>query len=196
VIEMAATFLRRHRDTIIILLVVVAVTGFNIWQHRNDTPAGYRRYSGNGLSFIYPADCTLREAVVIFRYPSYWLGDLQGESSGGIATVLGVVWGADRASGVPDTMDEILDAASDYYPITDVGIYTDMTLGGKQVSSRKFNALVNDVSVTGLMVGWVSPEGRMFVMYCLGIGRGEDYVIFQLSRMIGSLETEPPPKPR
>jgi hypothetical protein len=178
------------------LVVVVAVTGFNIWLHRGDTPVGYQLYSANGFSFIYPRECTLREAVVIFRYPSYWLGDLQGESSEGAATVMGVVWEAEPAGGVPDTMDEIIDAASYYYQITDVGVDAYTTLGGKQVSVRGFSVLVNEVSVPCLMAGWVSPEGRVFVMYCLSLGRGDDYTTFQMSRMMGSLETEPPPEPR
>jgi hypothetical protein len=196
VIHMANPISPRYRDAAIMLVVVVAVTGFNIWLHRGDTPVGYQLYSANGFSFIYPRECTLREAVVIFRYPSYWLGDLQGESSEGAATVMGVVWEAEPAGGVPDTMDEIIDAASYYYQITDVGVDAYTTLGGKQVSVRGFSVLVNEVSVPCLMAGWVSPEGRVFVMYCLSLGRGDDYTTFQRSRMMGSLETEPPPEPR
>lgn len=195
-IHMATPISPRYRDAAIILVVVVAVTGFNVWQHRGDTPVGYQLYSGSGFSFIYPRECSLREAVVFFRLPSYWLGDLQGESSGEAATVMGVVWEAERAGGVPATMDEIIDAASDYYQITDIGVDVDMTLGGKQVSVRGFNVLVNEVSVPGLMAGWVSPEGRVFVMYCLSLSRGDDWLTFQLSRMMASLKTEPPPQPR
>jgi hypothetical protein len=176
---MATPISPRYRDAAIILVVVVAVTGFNVWQHRGDTPVGYQLFSGSG-----------------FRLPSYWLGDLQGESSGEAATVMGVVWEAERAGGVPATMDEIIDAASDYYQITDIGVDVDMTLGGKQVSVRGFNVLVNEVSVPGLMAGWVSPEGRVFVMYCLSLSRGDDWLTFQLSRMMASLKTEPPPQPR
>jgi len=196
VIHMAALISPRYRDAAIMLVVVVAVTGFNIWLHRGDTPVGYQLYSANGFSFIYPRECTLREAVVIFRYPSYWLGDMQGESSGEAATVMGVVWEVEQAGGVPATMDEIIDVASDYYHITGVGFDTATTFGGKQVSVRGFNVIVNDVSVPGLMAGWVSPEGRVFVIYCLSPGRGDDWLTFQLSRMMGSLKTEPPPKPR
>ena len=195
-IHMAAPISPRHRDAAIILVVVVAVTGFNIWQHRGDTPVGYQLFNNNGFSFIYPRECTLREAVVFFRLPSYWLGDLQGESSGEAATIMGVVWEEEQAGGVPTTMDEIIDAASDYYQITGVGFDTATTLGGKQVSVRGFNVIVNEASIPGLMAGWVSPEGRVFVMYCLSPGRGDDWLTFQLSRMMGSLKTEPPPKPR
>ena len=195
-IHMATSLSPRYRDAAIILVVVVALTGFNVWLHRGDTPVGYQLFSGNGFSFIYPRECTLREAVVFFRLPSYWLGDLQGESLDGTATVIGIMWEAEPTGGVPATMDEIIDAASDYYQIANVGIDADTMLGGKQVSVRGFSVLVNEVSVPGIMAGWVSPEGRVFVVYCLSLGRGEDYTMVQLSRMMGSLETEPPPKPR
>jgi hypothetical protein len=196
VIRMAAPISSRYRDAAIMLAVVVAVTGLNIWLHRSDTPVGYQLYSANGFSFIYPRECTLREAVVFFRLPSYWLGDLQGESSGEATTIMGVVWEAEGAGGVPATMDEIIDVASDNNLITDVGVDTETTLGGKQVSLRGFNVHVNDVSIPGLMAGWISPEGRVFVIYCLNPSRGNDWLVSQLSRMMGSLETEPPPKPR
>lgn len=195
-IHMAATLSPRYRDAAIVLVVVVAVTGFNIRQHRGDTPVGYQLYSGNGFSFIYPRECTLREAVVFFRLPSYWFGDLQGESSGETATIMGVVWDTEQADGVPVFMDMIIDEARDYNQITDVGVDVDLTLGGKQMSVRGFNVYANEVSIPGLMAGWVSPEGRVFVMYCLSPSRGDDWLTFQLSRMMGSLKTEPPPQPR
>src|SRR4030042_1741647 len=106
-----ADMLRRHRDTAILLFIVLAFTGFNVWQHRDDTPAGYRLYSSNGISFIYPADCTLREAVIFFRLPSYWLGDLQGESSGEQAAIVGVVWSAGGPEGLSDFMDTVIGGA-------------------------------------------------------------------------------------
>jgi len=193
---MAADILQRHRDTAILLIAVIAVTGFNVWQHRNDTPAGYRQYSGNGLSFIYPSDCTLREAVIIFRLPSYWLGDLQGESSSQPATVVGIVWGAGGHEGLTAFMDTIIEEARKYNEVTDVSVDAARVIGGKEALVRGFKVGVGGDSVPGLMAGWASPEGRAFVLYCLRQGAGEDWSAFQLDRMLGSLRTEPPPQPR
>ena len=195
-IAMATTLLQRHRDTAIILLVVVAVTGFNVWQHMNDTPAGYQQYSGNGLSFIYPADFTLREAVVFFRFPSYWLGDLQGESSGEQAAVVGVVWSAGGPEGLTAFMDAVIGEARKYNEITDVSADTAQVIGGKEALVRGFKVDVGDVRVPGLVAGWASPEGRTFAVYCLKQGGGDDWCAFQLDRMLRSLTTEPPPQPR
>jgi len=196
VIDMATLLLRRHRDTVALLLVVMAVTGLNVWLHRNDTPAGYRQYNSNGITFIYPADCTLREAVVIFRLPSYWLGDLQGESSTGPATVVGIVWGAGGQEGLTAFMDTIVEEAGLYNEITGVGADAARVIGGKEALVRGFNVVVGGVSVPGLMAGWASPEGRVFVVYCLRQGAGGDWCLFQLDRILDSLRTEPPPQPR
>jgi hypothetical protein len=193
---MATTIIQRHRDTAILLLVVVAFTGYNVWQHRNDTPAGYRQYSSNGLSFIYPADCTLREAVIIFRLPSYWQGDLQGESSSSPATIVGIVWGAGGPEGLAAFMDTIIEEARKYNEITNVSADAARIINGKEALVRGFNVGVDGDSVPGLIAGWASPEGRTFVVYCLRQGAGEDWGAFQLDRIMGSLRTEPPPQPR
>ena len=195
-IYMEATFLRRYRDTAVILLAVMAVTAFNVWQLRDDTPAGYRQYSGNGLSFIYPADCTLREAAVFFRFPSYWLGDLQGESSGEPAVVVGVVWGAGGPEGLTAFMDAIIEEAEKYNEITEVSADAARIIGGKEALVRGFKVDVGGLKAQGLMAGWASPEGRTFAVYCLRQGAGDDWCVFQLDRMLGSLSTEPPPQPR
>jgi hypothetical protein len=38
----------------LIVIVVGAVTGGNLWLHRDDLPLGYVRYSNFGFSFVYP----------------------------------------------------------------------------------------------------------------------------------------------
>lgn len=38
----------------LVVLVAGAVTGANLWLHRDDLPLGYVRYSGFGFSFVYP----------------------------------------------------------------------------------------------------------------------------------------------
>jgi len=52
-----------------------------------------------------------RAAGVYFKMPSYWLGDVQAESQGGSANIVGVVWGAGQASGLEEFTDQIIEEA-------------------------------------------------------------------------------------
>lgn len=42
------------RSICLIVIVVGAITGGNLWLHRDDLPLGYVRYSNFGFSFVYP----------------------------------------------------------------------------------------------------------------------------------------------
>ncbi len=86
---MTAVHLSRHRDTIVILFVVIVVTGYNLWQHEGEPLPGYTEFNKYGFSFFYPDDCALSEAVVYFKMPSYWFGDVQAESQGESSGVQG-----------------------------------------------------------------------------------------------------------
>jgi CubicO group peptidase (beta-lactamase class C family) len=193
---MAATILPRHRDAAVIFFVVAVVTGFNLWQHRGDPPLGYAEFNQYGFSFVYPSDCALREAAVYFKMPSYWLGDVQGESTGESANIVGVVWGAGQASGLDEFTDQIIEEARKSNDVTGVDEGEYVGLGDKRVLVRGFTLSGDGFTAPGLMAGWVSPEGRMFVLYNLRVGGDEAWLLSQMKVMLGSLETEPPAKPR
>lgn len=192
---MTAAHLSRHRDAVVIFFVVAVVTGFNLWQHGGDSPPGYTEFNQYGFSFFYPDNCALSEAVVYFKMPSYWLGDVQAESQGESANIVGAVWGAGQASGLEEFTDQIIEEArknSDMIGI-DEGAY--VKLGGKQVLMRRFALKGGSLTVPGLMAGWLSPEGRMFVLYNARVGEDEAWLMNQMRVMLRSLETEPPAKP-
>ncbi len=193
---MTAVHLSRHRDTIVILFVVIVVTGYNLWQHEGEPLPGYTEFNKYGFSFFYPDDCALSEAVVYFKMPSYWFGDVQAESQGESANIVGVVWGAGQASGLEEFTDQILEEARKNSDVTGVDEGEYVKLGGKQVLMRRFALRGGGLAVPGLMVGWVSPEGRMFVLYNARVGEDEAWLVTQMKVMLRSLETEPPAKPR
>ncbi len=193
---MVAALLSRHRDAVVILFVVALVTGFNLWQHRVDPPLGYNRFNKYGFSFFYPDNCALSEAVVYFKMPSYWFGDVQAESPGESANIVGVVWGAGQASGLEEFTDQIIEEARKNSDLTGVDEGEYMKLGGKRVLRRRFALTGGGLTVPGLMAGWVSPEGRMFVLYNARVGGDEAWLVNQMRVMLRSLETEPPAKPR
>ncbi|HUV33798.1 MAG TPA: serine hydrolase [Candidatus Desulfaltia sp.] len=193
---MKSSLLSRHRDALIMTVVVLMVTGFNLWQHRDDPPLGYTEFTGYGFSFVHPQECTLREAVVYFVMPSYWLGDLQGESQGNAANIVGVVWGASQAGGLRGFSDQIIEEARKQNEVTDVEEGELVELGGKQVYVRGFNLRADSVAVPGLMAGWNSPEGRMFMLYNIKLGGDREWLTDQMAKMLRSLETQPPTKPR
>ena len=168
------------------------VTGFNLWQHRDDPPLGYTRFTGYGFSFAYPRDSALREAASFFIMPSYWSGDLQGESVGGGGNIVGIAWSADQAGGLREFSDRIIEEARKRNDVTDVEEGEETKLGGKQVLVRGFNLNMGSVAAPGLMAGWVSPEGRMFMLYNLKSGGDRAWLLDQLAKMLNSLETQPP----
>ena len=53
-IEIVETRRTYIKSACLIVLVVGAVTGLNLWLHRDDLPLGYARFSGFGFSFDYP----------------------------------------------------------------------------------------------------------------------------------------------
>jgi len=193
---MVAALLSRHRDAVVILFVVAAVTGLNLWQHRGDPPPGYNGFNQYGFGFFYPDNCVLREAVVYFKMPSYWLGDVQCELTGESANIVGVVWGAGQASGLEGFTDQIIEEARKNSDITGVDEGEYVKLGDKQVLMRRFALTGGGLTVPGLMAGWVSPEGRIFVLYNTRVGEDEAWLMSQMRVMLRSLETEPPAKPR
>jgi len=71
-----------------------------------------------------------------------------------------------------------------------------MELGGKRVLLRGFTLNSGEIIAPDLMVGGVSPEGRMFVLYNSRVGGDESWLMSQMKVMLRSLETEPPAKPR
>ena len=178
-----------------IVLVVLVVTGFNLWQHRDDPPLGYIEFNHYGFSFFYPDNCALREAVMYFRMPTYQLGDFQGESPGESVNIVGVVWGAGQASGLKEFTDQIIEEARKNTEVTIFDEGEQVELGGKQVLVRKFTIDGGGFTIPGIMVGWLSPEGRMFVLYNLKVGEDEPWLMNQMKVMVKSLETEPPAKP-
>jgi CubicO group peptidase (beta-lactamase class C family) len=187
--------LSRHRDAVAIFFVVIAVTGFNLWQHRGDPPPGYVELNRYGFRFFYPDNCPLREALVYPGTPSYSLGDIQGESSGASSNIVGIVWGAGQASGLEEFTDQIIDEARKNSEVTGVDEGEYVRLGGKQVFRRRFALTGGGLTVPGLMAGWVSPEGRMFVLYNVRVGGDEAWLVNQMRVMLRSLETVPPVEP-
>ena len=192
---MMAAQLSKHRDALAIFFVVVAVTGFNLWQHRGDPPPGYTEFNRHGFSFFYPDNCPLREAVVYPGTPSYVMGDLQGESSGMSTNIIGVVWGVGQANGLKEFTDQIMEEARKNSDVTGVDEGEYVRLGGKQAFKRRFALTGGGLTVPGLMVGWTSPEGRMFVLYNVRVGEDEAWLVNQMRVMLGSLETMPPAEP-
>ena len=192
---MTAAQLSRHRDAIVIFLVVIVVTGFNLWQHRGDPPPGYTEFNWYGFTFFYPDNYAMSEAVVIFKMPSYWFGDVQAESQGESANIVGAVWGVGQASGLEEFTDQIIEEARKNSDVTGVDEGEYVKLGGKQVYKRRFALSGGGLTVPGLMAGWISPEGRMFVLYNVRVGEDEAWLVNQMRVMLRSLETEPPAEP-
>jgi hypothetical protein len=50
----AASPMLNLKSICLMVIVVEAATGVNLWLHRNDLPLGHVRYSNYGFSFVYP----------------------------------------------------------------------------------------------------------------------------------------------
>ena len=119
------------------------------------------------------------------------MGDLQGESQGDASNIVGIVRGRNQAVGLKVFSGQIIEEASKLHEITDLEEGKQVELGGKQVFLRGFNLRQNNIVVPGLMAGWSDPEGRLFVLYNLKLGRGREWLMDQMATMMKSLKTQP-----
>jgi len=64
--------LQKHRDMVVIALVVIMVTGANLWMRRGDPPLGFEEYEGYGFTLIVPRGQSVTDSPATFILNGYW----------------------------------------------------------------------------------------------------------------------------
>ncbi len=166
----------RTKNLLIILVVVGAVTGGNLWLHRNDTPLGLVQYSDHGFSFNHKSDGYVQAGSLSGGAPTYTEGSYSVRFESDELLEIGVFWFTDEM--VPVSADEtILEASL-------IMLYESAESGGTQlsrdnniVSSEKdghdmisefFEVNDQNGDIPGVIGVWQCGE-RIFLFYTLYI---------------------------
>ena len=162
------------RSICLIVIVVGAVTGGNLWLNRGAPPLGYERYSGYGFSIEYRKDMFVSTAGLGGGPVSNKSGSLEGRLESAGLEQFGVIWLTSDAfpSHVPTSDPE---AALDY-------IFALVELGGTQIACRGelrtsnkddhemlfqyFNITEPRIIIPGIIGAWYCDEDdRILMLY-------------------------------
>jgi hypothetical protein len=179
-----------NRNYLIALIFALFFTGLNIISHRDEAPLGYSKYEKYGFSLNYPEDCTIHESAIYFKIPTYFFGDLRGETQNG-DKIFGVVWIEAGESSLNLITDEIIEEAQKMDDIFGVTSGESKNVGEKDVLFRGFNLNSSVTTLHGLLASWESPEGRIFTVYYIEKGRTNQELFNQLKRIVSSFKTVP-----
>lgn len=161
------------RSLVIVLAVVGAVTGGNLWIHRGDPMLGYTRYTGHGVSFDYSMRMNARE--------SDWMGyGPATDSLGGVQVTyqgsdrleqFGLMWIEPRS--MPSHLARTPEAALDYLHeivsisggmITDIGEYKYTANDGHEVVYQTFGVPEGQYTIPAIIGSWHCEKTDKFLL--------------------------------
>jgi hypothetical protein len=166
----------RAKNLLVMLVVVGAVTGGNLWLHRDDTPLELVQYSDYGFTFNHERDGYVQVGSLSGGAPSYTEGryNVRFESDGLLE--IGVFWFTDEM--VPVSADEnILEASLIMLFESAESEDTRLTRDNNIVSSEKdghdmitefFEVNDQNGDIPGMIGVWQCGE-RIFLFYTIYI---------------------------
>ena len=173
--EFKKTQIMSTRSMVIVLVVVGAVTGGNLWIHRGDPAIGFNRYDKYGISFDYDPWTIIRE--------SDFGGGSPPSNDGGSVTA---VYQSDRAlkqfgvywmkpdlmppfySGSPESAIDFLLGSAGLMgtQIVDRGEYSTTTKDGHEVRYQTFGISESGIAIPSVIGAWYNEEqGRYLLFY-------------------------------
>ena len=173
--EFKKTQIMSTRSMVIVLVVVGAVTGGNLWIHRGDPAIGFNRYDKFGISFDYDAWTTIRES-------DFGGGSPPSDAGGSITAVhqsnvalkqFGVFWM--KPEFMPSFYSGSAEGAIDFLlgsaglmgtQIVDRGEYSTTTKDGHEVCYQTFGISESGITIPAVMGAWYNEEqGRYLLFY-------------------------------
>ena len=164
------------RSLVIVLIMVGAVTGGNLWIHRGDPRLGYTRYTGHGVSFDYPMMMTQGEADLGGLGPPTDSGGTVQVSYQGADRLeqYGVMWvePSSMPSNIARTPEAALDFIFDFIglagtQISNRGEFKTTTTKDHEVIYQTFGVPDSDFTIPGIIGAWYCEETDRFLMHYL-----------------------------
>ncbi len=157
------------RSLLIVALVVLAVTGGNLWLNRNAPPVGYTEYSGRGFTIYHPRDMEVYEEGLGSPWPTSDLGVVVGRRETTSLEQFGVIW---LSTGMASDLDEALDlifsaAQEDNTLVTEHGERETSTVNNHETRTSKFTITEPGINARGAIGVWHCDEGDRYLMLYL-----------------------------
>ncbi len=160
------------RSLLIIALVVLAVTGGNLWLNRNAPPLGYVEYSQRGFTIYHPRDMQIYVEGLGQPRPTSDLGVLIGKRETTSLEQFGVIWlSTEMASDLDEALDLILSAAQeDNAEVTELGERETSTVNSHEMRVSKFTITEPGVHARGAVGVWYCDgDDRYLMLYLLHV---------------------------
>jgi hypothetical protein len=170
------------RSLFIVAVIVSAVTGGNLWLHRNDPALGYARYSGFGFTMDYSLKLNLQVSGFGGWEPTESQGTVQVAYQGNYLEQYGVIWVTPES--MPThlrTLEGSIDntfglVAMDGTTIADRGSYEYSTFNGHEMVQQTFSVVEEGIHIPGVMGVWYCEEtGKYLQFYVIYLADVENF---------------------
>jgi hypothetical protein len=175
--ELEKIYLFDIRVVLAVIVVVVAVTGGNLWLHKGDPLLGYARYSGHGFSIDYRLDMRFEELGLVGGSATESIGMIEGRLEGKGLEQFGVIWMTSEK--LPSQINTTPEGALEYVfaligmagtQISNKGEVMVNSIDDHDVSSQTFDVLDSDITVRGKVGAWYCEEaGKFLLLYVIHV---------------------------
>ena len=155
-----------RRSLIMVAVVVVVVTGSNLWLNRNVPPLGYVEFSNFGFTIAHPQDMYISTEAFIDDYPSKESGQIQGTSEGVGLEQFGVFWATE---GLPTELESSLDFL--FMVVEQNGEDLIQSRGPFETTTKDSHELVyqtfevkDQIALHGIIGAW-NCDGKVYMLY-------------------------------
>ncbi|MBN2336823.1 serine hydrolase, partial [Candidatus Bathyarchaeota archaeon] len=187
--------LQKHRDMIAIALVVIAVTGANLWMTRGDPPLGFEEYEGYGFTLIVPREQSVSDSPATFILNGYWEGGVQS-NPGDAGIQVGAYWTDSSEMSQPEYIEYLYGFAEDENSGMTHEPIEPADMGGIEVQRSLFTITAGDSTAYGMVAAFTTVEGRLFAVYAVRMGGDRGGAEHLLTKVLTHFGTTPPTKPR
>ena len=156
-----------RRSLIMVAVVVVVVTGSNLWLNRNAPPLGYVEFSNFGFTIAHPQDMYISTSAFIGGYPSRESGQIQGSREGVGLEQFGVFWATE---GLPTELESTLDYLFDIVTeengedfIQSRHPFETTTKDGHELVYQTFE-VKDQIVLPGIIGAW-NCDGKVYMLY-------------------------------
>ena len=188
--------LSENRGTIAILVVCLALTGGNIWLHKDSPPSNWVETEQYGIKFRYPPGYQLVSSTPTSWIPGYWDGGVQAESRTGDTELYGVFWITDKAGTREQAIEFIIELAKEENAGYSFYEIQSMQIGEVEVDYCYLDLEAGEVTVPGIVCAFRDPYGRIIIPFHLRSLGSYEFSEKRIRQFINGMEFNPPAKPR
>jgi len=161
------------RNLLAVAVIVSAVTGGNLWLHRNDPALGYARYSGFGFTMDYSLQMYFQISGFGGWEPTESGGTVQAAYQGNYPEQYGVIWGTldsmpSHLRGLEGSLDYTFGLVGmEGTTIADRGPYSYSTHDGHEMVYQTFSVVEQGIGIPGIMGAWYCEEAGKYLQFYL-----------------------------